>query len=597
MESKDKQSLYIDGNGASVISYNVPEPSTYSGNKYVELDLTEFSSVWYNSFKEYTNLPFQGRAAAINKLSTLSSSLNIQDIIKKILTEGYTQTPLKNNITGIDLLAKFIYLPSNFEGINKVQHKIKGEIAPEYSMDISPQKGDKLLERVLNPRDSLYLNQYQSVNYLNDHYDTVADRIKEGNFLVIFRNLYGFYDFKYVPIPEKITPRIFLIEKYKLSNFLGNYGVGKTVKTFSLLPGEKTEITIKTFRKTSVDSKQSSSILDSFTKESSDDFENTLNNEQSNKTANQDKFAWHVEAEADASFGFGSAKIKGGASGENASQREDMAKSVSNAVQKHSQKASAKRDIHVDTSYEVKEETGEETSIKRTIENINVSRTLNFVFRQMNQEFISILHLVDAKIGYSNGLPGSFAEESITKMDEFLKNILTDDSYINDIKQGICNYLSFIIDYKGVPQSFITPQTYKYKEIDVQNLSKKPQEKEVTVLKTKNNLVTTYKSSTSETEKKVQGIILSVMTNVMRTEGILVEALLGQGDALDSYSHGLQDEAVREKRIANSKSELANTIISNNEADKAKLFGSVYPLPSNGQNNCISINPNHKENG
>src|SRR3712207_8730267 len=31
---------------------------------------------------------------------------------------------------------------------------------------------------------------------------------------------------------------------------------------------------------------------------------------------------------------------------------------------------------------------------------INVSRTLNFVFRQMNQEFITVLHLVDVRVAF-----------------------------------------------------------------------------------------------------------------------------------------------------------------------------------------------------
>ena len=44
-----------------------------------------------------------------------------------------------------------------------------------------------------------------------------------------------------------------------------------------------------------------------------------------------------------------------------------------------------------------KTETGEETVIERELANINVGRTLNFAFRQMNQEFYSFLHLVDVR--------------------------------------------------------------------------------------------------------------------------------------------------------------------------------------------------------
>jgi hypothetical protein len=39
-------------------------------------------------------------------------------------------------------------------------------------------------------------------------------------------------------------PRLMIVEIYRLSSFLGNYGAGRVVKTFSLLPGEKTKISV-----------------------------------------------------------------------------------------------------------------------------------------------------------------------------------------------------------------------------------------------------------------------------------------------------------------------------------------------------------------
>ena len=49
----------------------------------------------------------------------------------------------------------------------------------------------------------------------------------------------------------------------------------------------------------------------------------------------------------------------------------------------------------------------------------------------------------------------------------------------------------------------------------------------------------------------VLGIPVRVDTRVMRTEGVIVEALLGQGNALDPYSMSLQEEAVRAKVLEN----------------------------------------------
>ena len=256
-----------------------------------------------------------------------------------------------------------------------------------------------------------------------------------------------------------------------------------------------------------------------------------------------------------------------------------MAKAVSTSVKKHAQKASAKRDVQVNTSYERKEETGEETSIEREIENINVSRTLNFVFRQMNQEFLTLLHLVDATIGYTSGLPGSYLEESISRLNGLFENILQNQTASDLIKEGIIDHLCFVIDYKGDVVPFLERKTF-----NMQNPINPERPLVADYIRVKSDMVSTYENKASNLTKEVPGIIVSAQLNVMRTEGIFVEALLGQGDGLDEYSHGLQDEAVREKALTNNlkekeiaKIELANTIISDNDADKANVFEQVYP--------------------
>jgi hypothetical protein len=72
----------------------------------------------------------------------------------------------------------------------------------------------------------------------------------------------------------------------------------------------------------------------------------------------------------------------------------------------------------------------------------------------------------------------------------------------------------------------------------------------------------------------------------MRTEGIIVEALLGQGEGLDTYSKGLQEQAVRAKTIENDRQDaavqrekLAQSVIAEEATTKADLFAKVFPLP------------------
>src|SRR5207249_11419715 len=90
-------------------------------------------------------------------------------------------------------------------------------------------------------------------------------------------------------------PRLFLIETYRLSSYLGQYGAGRTINTFSLLPGEKTKISVKTYTKTDENAKSASSILDSVSDESTKDFENSLSTEQSNKEGYQESHSYEIQ--------------------------------------------------------------------------------------------------------------------------------------------------------------------------------------------------------------------------------------------------------------------------------------------------------------
>lgn len=53
----------------------------------------------------------------------------------------------------------------------------------------------------------------------------------------------------------------------------------------------------------------------------------------------------------------------------------------------------------------------------------------------------------------------------------------------------------------------------------------------------------------------VEGVILNVDRFTLRTPAVIVDALLGQGEALDCYGQKLQDETVRKVRAENAKLE------------------------------------------
>jgi hypothetical protein len=68
----------------------------------------------------------------------------------------------------------------------------------------------------------------------------------------------------------------------------------------------------------------------------------------------------------------------------------------------------------------------------------------------------------------------------------------------------------------------------------------------------------------------------------MRTEGVIVEALLGQGDALDGYATRLQELEVgrREADVAYerakaARAELLNRVVDEGDAEKARLLADL----------------------
>jgi Bacterial Ig domain len=385
------------------------------------------------------------------------------------------------------------------------------------------------------------------------------------------------------PPTTPVRTRLVLAETYRLSSFLGTYGAGRTIKTFSLLPGEKTKISVKSFTRSEEQAKSASTILDSFTQESADDFETTVGNEQTNKEGYDESFKYKVGAEAQASWGFGSAKISAEVSGGTNASREEFAKNVSNATQKHTAKASAKRDVQINTSYESKAETGEETSLEREIANINVGRTLNFVFRQMNQEFITILHLVDVRVGLfkselvDGNLVETYREAALPELDSLLARAIV-PARRSEVRNTIRNMLSSIPDYNDELKSIV--QLAVPKDADGNEVP------DAAYLRIDRRLVTTYQDSATGTAITVPGLILSADKSVLRTEGVIVEALLGQGEGLDDYSRGLQDSAVAERQLQNArlqadvdKDTLARALVVDKDAEGAKIFEEVYPPP------------------
>lgn len=423
--------------------------------------------------------------------------------------------------------------------------------------------------------------------------------------------LIGFAGFDLVaPTPrpgETIAPKILFFEKLKISTFLGNYGAGRVIKTFSLFPGEKTTISVRTFKKVTETETEKvnvgSSILDSVTEEAALDFESSILSETAFKYEESESDILNSQRDFSKEDKSGSASALWGlakASGQTVSEsdqtvagewgtrsaREQSGKNVSNALLKHSSRASAKRDVEINTSSEATASTTEETenerSITRQIENVNVSRTLNLVFRQMVQEYISVLHLTDVEIAIYDETAGPYAKYPIRELDQFLDNYFRNDAATRAIvRNGIIRELFFVFDYLDRPRQFLELASLELPMQSIGELDDLALPERIEYLRVRRDM----RERLEDREFiEVQGVILKENVITMRTEGVVVDAFLGQGEALDAYSQGLQSEQVRELTLANDLKEaerlklgIGSRVVKDGDAERATIFAQVFP--------------------
>lgn len=475
----------------SVLNYNVPEPTAYRGRNLIKLDYPE------TYFK-----PLKGQPVTTPKVQDLEKFKNLDDLISNGLI-AMPKATVKTKMT----IPKGNTKPASTGG---------GQAAAAPA-------------QLKVPAVTL-----------------IKEQMKFNTIPMLVNTVTGDSKLVFASNPATVKPGIYLVETYKLSNFLGDYGAGKVINTFSLLPGEKTKISVKSYRSSTTKASQASSIFDSYTSETEDTFEDAVQSENTDKQMEEDTFNYHVEAEAEASWGWGKASVSGGVSGSTNSSRETFARNMSSSTNKHANKASAQRDIQINSASESTTTEGEESVIERVIENINISRTLNFIFRQMNQEFISILHLVDVKVGFYNGFADTRMEVPLYELDTLLDYCIAKPEFIAKVKKDILFALSNIIDYKGqVHTDFILKKIFN----------------EDAAAKSEFYAVNRKKMSLYEPNGlSVEGIILNADKNVLRTDGVIVEALLGMSEALGDISRTEKEEYIKLKAKANETVTLQNSL-------------------------------------
>ncbi len=424
------------------------------------------------------------------------------------------------------------------------------------------------------------ISNVSNLRIANVAVDEIANKITQGFRPLLFQNLWGSPQVRYIAKPKQAAPRIFLALHYKMCSFLGDYGAGKTLNTFSLLPGEKTTISIRSFLRNETTVSKSENVLDSFSESSANELQNSIESEFGYQTSSDmselidivGTFGYQASAKATVGVATVKAKTSVSVGAEySTSLNENISEQINNltsAVSNHTSQSNSVREVEVNTETTSTAISEQEETITRILENINKSRVLNFVFRQLLQEYFTITYLNDVHIVYTNGYPESQLVSSIANIDGLLQKVIPAPANIAQVKNSIFNYLCNIEDYTGTKVSFIEKVDESVGNCIDPNFPPLAN----SYVRKRKDLSQTYNGKT------VNGIILNVTHRVLRTPAVIVDSLLGQGEALDCYNMKLQNAATIQADLENAKLQQAIDLINAlpDAETKAKLYKKIF---------------------
>jgi len=415
-------------------------------------------------------------------------------------------------------------------------------------------------------------------------FDTYMRKLEQGQLWLPVKNWGSGYSAK--RLRDTARPTLYLVEYYGVSSFLGNYGMGRTVKTLTLLPGETTKITMRTWKATSETIVKGSSIIDSNNETTAQRFSDQLLSESSVTTDETKDKSWYVDGEVKQGWGLGSAKVNAGGAGDHHSGREEFAKQVADTTAEQTAEASESRETSVTESSESTQQTEDEVSTERSIRNVNMRRVLNFVFRELNQEYITKTHLKEVRIGFSDGMPGSYREVPVSGLRGLLRALMTPEA-ADETSSRVLELIAMVFDRDDAPISVLERITMKDDGADWTIRPVEPGDRPIEPPTAKQFY--RYKRGAlgqGGSANPVEGVLLKEQTLVVRTDSVAVEALLGMADALDNYAMTMQEAAADKDTLANERERLAHEIIralptaeARAQAYKA-LFGPVSPFTS-----------------
>ncbi len=200
---------------------------------------------------------------------------------------------------------------------------------------------------------------------------------------------------------------------------------GDTVKTIPLGPKQVEKVSTKIVKRSKVTTTSESLKSVETTTETSD------NTKDSTEIVNEASktFGWHVDAEASASWGFGSAKVSGGVKSNAEKKTKTASNQLSETMQKTASKIRTESKIVVSTEAET---TFEETTASE-IQNPNDEIALTYVYSKLQRQYeiFTSLNQLDGVLFVAEPmvLPSEIDEKWVRNYDWIISEVLLDNSF------------------------------------------------------------------------------------------------------------------------------------------------------------------------
>lgn len=399
-----------------------------------------------------------------------------------------------------------------------------------------------------------------SIQFLD--FETVLSYWIKGKRLNFVRNFADEMVYEFIPLPKGYGPTILLLFDTRICSFYGDIGGGQVVRTFSLMPGESTYVSMETYKKNSQHEEDTSSIFDSNNQSAQQAFQQSLNTEAGVDAELAAALSFHISAETKLRWGLGNLDVKGSIKASVQAKIQAHLQVVSNAMSAHSNERSSQRNVTVNTDYTVTSESGSNTAITREFKNINNGTTLNVLFKQMNQQFVVQHLLTNIRVGYFDPSPGSYRTVQLGQLDDLLDEVIIDNANLKlahkerIIKAAYTAASMGIANYRA--ETFIQQRTKETGQVSNIEVNEDGFPNEINDYDYFINPTAVSSFTIAGENVSVPGVVLSTDYFTMRTDNIVADLELGQYSGLDDYGEALRAGAVLREEVLNNSVEVAN---------------------------------------